>query len=185
MESLNRPPLKLVFGTPEFLPEGVVQSTVRVGQKWRDDLKGKVAPRIPCVDLEGNALGTATVVGSLFGSFKDFGYIGSTVNHQEDCREDVYGLIDVLTECYPTFNPDKDQVSVIFFKYAPVAGVSTEVVDEEEEAGPDGTDESSDDTEVKSDSTDTSSAESTETKTETKDDDSSEVKTDEAAASEA
>ena len=127
MESLNRPPLKLLFGTPEFLPAGVVQSTVRVGQKWRDDLAGKVAPRISCVDLDGTVLGTATVVGTLYGSFKDFAYIGSNVNHQENCR-DVDGLIDVLSECYPDFNPETNVVTVIFFKY-----VSAVVEDAEEE----------------------------------------------------
>jgi len=137
MQSLDRPPLKLVFGTPEFLPAGVVQSTVRVGTKWRDDLKGKVAPRIPCVGLDGVEIGTATVVGSLFGSFKDFGYIGSTVNHQENCR-DVDGLIDVLSECYPKFNPETDQISVIFFKYASndseTADEAAETDEEESEA---------------------------------------------------
>ena len=130
MESINRPPLKLLFSSPEFILEGIVQATVRVGAKWRDDLAGKGQVVIPCFDAETTErVGQATVVGTLFGSFKDFGYIGSVVNHQEDCR-DFDGLIDVLSECYPGFDPDADQVTVIFFKYA--GDVPAYVVEDDE-----------------------------------------------------
>jgi len=128
MESINRPPLKLLFGSPEFILEGIVQATVRVGAKWRDDLAGKGQVVIPCFDAETTErVGQATVVGTLFGSFKDFGYIGSVVNHQEDCR-DFDGLIDVLSECYPGFDPDSDQVTVIFFKYNGDAGRQPKII---------------------------------------------------------
>ena len=137
MESINRPPLKLLFGSPEFILEGIVQATVRVGAKWRDDLAGKGQVVIPCFDAETTErVGQATVVGTLFGSFKDFGYIGSVVNHQEDCR-DFDGLIDVLSECYPGFDPDADQVTVIFFKYAgdvPAYVVENDDYDDDEAA---------------------------------------------------
>lgn len=132
MESINRPPMKLLFGTPEFVLEGVVQSTVRVGAKWRDDLAGKGQVVIPAIDLETNEeVGKVTVVGSLYGSFRDFGYIGSIVNHQEDCR-DYDGLVDVLRECYPEFDPETDDITVIFFKYDgdnPVQAVVEEFVE--------------------------------------------------------
>ena len=137
MESINRPPLKLLFSSPEFILEEIVQATVRVGAKWRDDLAGKGQVVIPCFDAETTEkVGQATIVGTLFGSFKDFGYIGSVVNHQEDCR-DFDGLIDVLSECYPGFDPDSDQVTVIFFKYAgdvPAYVVENDDYDDDEAA---------------------------------------------------
>jgi len=118
INDIGRPPIKLLFGTPEFILEpNVVQTTVRVGAKWRDDLKDKGKIRIPCIDLNtGERTGDATVVETLFGSFKDLGYFGSVCNHQANCR-DYDGLIDVLSECYPGFDPDTSQITVILFKY--------------------------------------------------------------------
>jgi hypothetical protein len=121
MNRIDRPQPKLLFSTPEFVPPGVVQTTVRVGAKWRDDLKGTVQPRIPCFETgkesEGS-IGEATVVGTLFGSFKDFGYVGSVINHQENCRE-LDGLAEELAKFYPDFDPETSQITVIFFKYTP------------------------------------------------------------------
>ena len=129
MNRIDRPAPKLLFGTPEFLPEGTVQSTVRVGPKWRDDLKGTVEPRVPCYDLEGNYVGEATIVGTLFGSFKRFATLGSVVNHQENCRE-VEGLAGVLDECYPDFDPDASQVTILYFTFVPAATEEEESTDD-------------------------------------------------------
>lgn len=121
MSRLDRPPLKLRCTNHEFIDvPGVVQTSVRVGSKWRDDLKGTIKPRIPCVDNEtGKQFGTVEVVGSVFGSFKEFGYIGSMFNREERIREDPDALIEDFKKYYPGFNPESSQVTVLFVKFTP------------------------------------------------------------------
>ena len=136
MSRIDRPPLKLLFSTPEFVKPGIVQTTVRVGPKWRDDLKGLAQPRVACFETgkesEGR-IGEATIVGTLFGSFKDFGYVGSVINHQENCRE-LDGLAEELAKFYPDFN-ENSQITVLFFKYEPDATEESEVTSEEDGSG--------------------------------------------------
>lgn len=127
MNRIDRPVPKLLFGVPEFVPGDVVQSTVRLGTKWREDLKGLVHPRIACFDLEGNEIGTATIIGTLFGSFKDIGYLSSCVEHDEAAR-DYDGLFDVMGNVYPGFK-ETDQVTTLFFKYVPKGGAVVEAVE--------------------------------------------------------
>lgn len=128
MNRIDRPTPKLLFGVPTFVKgNDVVQSSVRLGPKWKDDLKGEVQPRVDCYDLEGNKIGVATIIGTLFGTFKDIGYLSSSVEHDENAR-DYDSLFDVMANVYPGFD-EKDQVTTLFFKYSPEGG---EVADEAE-----------------------------------------------------
>jgi len=131
---IDRPPLKLFVATPEFKDGDVIQTTVRLGPKWRDDLKGSYRPRVPVFVTggDGESIGTAEITGDLFGLFKNYAEIGSKSNHQKSCRK-VKGLVKVLEECYPDFDPETSQVTILFFKFTPIEVVEETVEEAVEE----------------------------------------------------
>ena len=73
MTDISKPPVKLLFGNPELNGDGI-QTTVRVGPKWRDIItKAKSGHRIAQVPVfrtgeENELLFKVEVTGFLFGS---------------------------------------------------------------------------------------------------------------------
>ena len=132
---LDRPPLKLLFKNPVFA-DGA-QSTVRLGTKWRDDLRGEVGKRVPVADTEsGEVVGQATILGTIYGKYSTVANISTGCQHDEDCR-DIKGLNAAMERAYgDKFNPDTAGVTVVFFtlsKNEPESSDAEAEADEETE----------------------------------------------------
>lgn len=183
MQPINKPPLKLLFGMgedSEFV-DGI-QTTVRVGVKWRDLVGTRRLKNVPVfITGEQNEIGRAEITGTLFGQFRELAPIGSKFNNRKKSRT-VEGLAEKLATVYPDFDPETSQVTVVFFKFTAnevelknqagevidgdteVAGESpTETVEETEESDDDKENDSGEevsDEETSDEETDGSSEES-------------------------
>ncbi len=111
---IDRPPLRLFFKNPVFAKG--VQSTCRLGNKWRDDLEGVRKAAVPLVDTETHEqVGNATIIGHLYGKYSTVWPISAGCQHDEECRTKE-GLDAAMVRAYgEEFDPERSSVTIVFF----------------------------------------------------------------------